>query len=507
MKSRKDIENLIKNISFCLLIAMTACKVTGEDLDTWKGTVKGPGKIVAVLLTEKYEVSLRTRAALALVDMDRQDVDGIAELQRAIQSLEEESRNQIITRMLPELEKMMKDPTGSQASDLESGPSPRQVRAKDAAFLLITFADQKTRANLTRAIINWYVDDFNGRNLAGNYSAEQIVRALGAPAATVLVEALSTKLPQQALIKIAELISQLGSASAKAKAGEKVIQIQSEMEGPDYLKWLESEITKQMKESGKKPDPEVIKKAAELNRNNFIVDGVLVAMKFLADQRNVADRLIQIASLQSKDPKIVERRVRALQALEGNAKKQHLQQLLKLALDSENPVSVRDYSFDRVGDIGSPEAIPAMWPLVEDAENQRLRWRAGELVLAIGGNSVLSKFFSTLPSGKPGRRSKTKKPSKEVAYLPEELEGYATRLSQMNPLPVSLAKAQLSSPFWWNRVIAIMYFERRGTKKDIALLKELTSDNAKVKGKGWKKDETVGKVAKRALASLQERLK
>jgi hypothetical protein len=186
--------------------------------------------------------------------------------------------------------------------------------------------------------------------------------------------------------------------------------------------------------------------------------------------------------------------VAALQALEGNALKEHLKPLLDLALDARNPAAVRDYAFDRVGDIRSPEAIAPMWALVQDANNSRLRWRAGELVLAIGGNRILSEFFSKLPS-------------RRVTYEPEELEGYAARLSQMNPLPREAAKAQLSSPDWWDRVIAIKFLERRGTEKDTALLQRFVNDDTEVKGKRWPKGETVGKVAKAALTSLQERLK
>lgn len=57
-------------ISLLLCIAMSGCKVTTEDIDYWMGTQKGPGKIVAVLLADKYEDELRVHAALALVRME-----------------------------------------------------------------------------------------------------------------------------------------------------------------------------------------------------------------------------------------------------------------------------------------------------------------------------------------------------------------------------------------------------------------------------------------------------
>jgi hypothetical protein len=89
----------------------------------------------------------------------------------------------------------------------------------------------------------------------------------------------------------------------------------------------------------------------------------------------VATRLLEIAS--QKDPKLTERRTRALQALEGKLGAEHVDQVLALALDAGNPVAVRDYAFDRVGDTRSPKALASMWPLLQSSEDQRLRWRAG----------------------------------------------------------------------------------------------------------------------------------
>jgi hypothetical protein len=52
-------------------------------------------------------------------------------------------------------------------------------------------------------VVDWYMQDFNGRSLAGNYSAEQVIARLGSPAAKVLVNGLKARVPQQALVKMA----------------------------------------------------------------------------------------------------------------------------------------------------------------------------------------------------------------------------------------------------------------------------------------------------------------
>ena len=175
-------------LALALCLGLAGCKVAAEDIEHWKGTVKGPGKITAVILADKYPIELRTQAALALIDMDRTDRDGTAELQQTLGRLEEAERNQVIEGMVPGLEELMKK------SDKPDGSAtPRQIRAKDAAFLLITHAPPQVKSRLTLDVVDWYMQDFNGRSLAGNYSAEQVIRALGSPAAKVLVKGLKAQ--------------------------------------------------------------------------------------------------------------------------------------------------------------------------------------------------------------------------------------------------------------------------------------------------------------------------
>ena len=479
-----------RSLLLCSLLLCSAvlggCKVTSEDVETWKGTVKGPGKLVAVLLADKYGIPLRSRAGLALIEMERGDVAGVQELQRAIQKLEPLERNSILDAMVPGLQKHL----AARSSKSGEGPAPVEIRAKDASFFLITHATPASRQALTAAVIDWFTADFNGRSLAGNFSAEQVVRSLGSPAASMLVDALHAKLPSPALVKLTELVGQLGDPSAKQRAAQRLVAIEREMETDAYLDWLRGEIREQIKK-GTAVDEKRVDRAARVNRENFIADGALLAMKHLATEPAVSNRLLEIASSAEAS---VARRTRALQALEGRAGPEHLDKLLALALGETNPTPVRDYAFDRVGDVRSKKAIPPMWSLVQNAQNPRLRWRAGELVLAIGGNEVVAEFLGKLPRGR------------DIGYLPEELEGYATRMGQMNPLPRGTLREQLSSPDWWNRVLALTFFERKGGQSDIALLRRLVGDTTPVKGKGWEQGHTVGKSAKNAIAALSKRL-
>jgi HEAT repeat protein len=480
-------DNRSRVMLVCSLVALlSGCKVGAEDIEYWKGTVKGPGKLVAVMLADKYEMDLRTRAALALVEMDRTDKDGTQELQQALQRLDETTRTEIVSKMIPGLEAQMRqrDPK------VEGSASPAQIRAKDAAFVLTNHASPEGKARLTQAVVGWYVEDFNGRSLAGHYSAEQVVRELGSPAAKVLVGGLEAKLPQQALVKMAQLIGQLADETAKKEAANRLVAIQQEMEGEEFLNWIKKTIQEQAAESGKELDAARLTLAAQLNRDNFINEGALPAMKWLSDVPVVKQRLLTLASTPATTEAGNTRRVRALQALEGKVGKEDLQQVLALALDANSPTEVRDYAFDRVGDIKSPEALPSLWPLVTNTQDQRLRWRAGELVLNIGGPAVVEELFAKLPSG--------------AEYPPEELEGYATRMGQMNPLPTEQARKLLGSANWYARVAAILFLERRGNQDDLKRLQALTSDKAAIKGPRWGKAKTVGDVAEEALENTKK---
>ncbi|MET0344093.1 MAG: hypothetical protein ABW252_23970 [Polyangiales bacterium] len=474
------------NVSIAWVVALlvcSACKVGSEDIEYWKGTVKGPGKIVAVMLAEKYPVELRTQAALALVDMERPDRDGTSDLQQALARLDDDSRNALVAGMVPGLVALMRqsDPAAGGAA------STRQIRAKDAAFLLVTHAPQEVKTQLTADVVAWYMEDFNGRSLAGNYSAEQVIRALGPPAAKELVKGLKARMPPAALVKMSQLVGQVADPQSKREAGAKLVAIFNEMESDPFLAYLKQMVSEQAQRGGQKLDPKRLDALARTNRDNYVNEGALPAMKWLADEPAVKKKLFEVAENERAD---AERRMRALQALEGKVGPSDLAQVMHIA-KGNSPDQVRDYAFDRVGDIRSPEALKDLWPMLTSNDNAKLRWRAGELVLAIGGGSEVPTFFEKLPT---------------ADYPARELEGYATRLGQMTPVPFDAVRKQLSSKDWYDKVIAIRFFERKGSGEDVKQLEALKSDSAAVKGADWGKTKTVGEVATEAVMSAKQRL-
>ena len=496
-------------------LVLAGCKVDSDDVQQWKETVKGPTRLRAVIGSDRYSPELRTEAALAIVEMDRNDIDALSILSKAFDELQRQDRatsETIVGGMIPRLQALL-----STEPDLEaSAPDPVQVRAKDAAYMVIPYAPESSRNELIRAVVGWYSADFEGRSLAGDYSAEQVTRALGAEAAGMLVDALHEKMPPQAMIKIAEIIGEDGDEQTRKRAGARLVTIEKAMEKPSFVKWLAVEIRESLKASGERVDPARVSSLAVYNRENYINQGALPAMHHLGEQALVSNRLLAIADTKAGADdttawveRLNARRATALKALEGHVTRAHLNRLLSIALDSNNPVEVRDYAFDRVGDIRSRDAIPRLWPLVEsvgctatsctasDKLAKRLRWRAGELVLSLGGSATIEPFSQRLPS------------SAGIQYEPEELEGYATRMSQMTPPPTSTVMALLNSPRWWNRVVALRYLERRGGEADIPAMKQLMSDDDAVTGQGWSElnppVKKVGQVADAAIQALRTR--
>lgn len=491
------------------------CKADSDNIETWKGTVKGPARLSAVVGSDHYSDDLRTQAALAIVEMDRGDVSSLTLLKKALDELSHDNpqaSEMIVAGMVPRLEKLLAE----QSESGESEALGAQVRAKDAAYMVIAYAPEESRTTLTRSVVGWYSRDFEGRSLVGDYSAEQVTRSLGAEAAGMLVDALQETMSPQAMIKIAEIIGEDGDQETKKRAANRLVQIEREMEKPGFAKWLNAEIRKTLEASGEPVDDARVASIAVFNREHYINNGALAAMKYLADQEVVSTRLLRIADTKPgpNDTKawterLDARRATALRALEGHVTRAHLNRLLSIALDPSNSLEVRDYAFDRVGDIRSRSAIPRLWPLVRQPGctsgscssalklDKRLRWRAGELVLSLAGPSGIESFYEQLPAV-PG-----------IQYEPEELEGYATRMSQMTPPPTSTVLELLDSQHWWNRVVALRYLERRGGEADIPAMEKLTLDTAQVAGEGWSElnppVKQVGDVAKAAIDSLQTR--
>src|SRR4030095_1238156 len=161
----------------------------------------------------------------------------------------------------------------------------------------------------------------------------------------VLVGALNTRMPKEALVKIAELIGLFAPKEDKQKAAAQLVAMEAEMRSRAFSDWIKAKIREELGKAGSKDEKRVVE-GTKITQDRLINEGVLPAMKYLADQPIVADRLLAIASDASLG---TERRQRALLALKGNVREAHLNKILELALSNSTPPEVRDEAFDRIG--------------------------------------------------------------------------------------------------------------------------------------------------------------
>ena len=154
-------------------------------------------------------------------------------------------------------------------------------------------------------------------------------------------------------------------------------------------------------------------------------------------------------------------------------------------------MGVRDYAFDRIADARDTGAITRLWPVFTEVEDWRVRWRVGSLILTLGGPDVVQEFFNRLDDDE---------------YAREELYGYGERLSQMRPPPTDFINGQLRSSEWYDRIVALYFWEKRAEAGDIPRVEGLANDSAETDGEHWEEQDTVGKVATAVAGAIRERL-
>lgn len=499
-----------------IVALVSGCKVNARDIDHWQQTERGPTKLAALVASPRYDDALRARALVALATMERDEPEPIEAFEQAITRLRtarDPALPRLIDAMLPGLEQAMRG--GDRPGRPGEPPSDQQAAAKDAAFLLYADASPATRERIGRALVSWFAQDFARRNMAGRKSAEDVVQTLGGSSLAQMVPALDARLDKDAMVRVCELVARHGDDAAKAQAGARIVAIEREMESQAFLDWVKGEVRRAMTVGGTAPPDNRVTASAVLTRESLVTQGAIAAMKSLAGRPEVAARLLEIARNAppaGTPPALAdvmnERRTQALVALEDNVTEAHVPALLALALDPQLLPTVRELAFDRLADSGSRSAIAPMWPLIAvtgldgDAAAQRqarkLRWRAGELVLEIAGPGGVSELYARLPA------------APTAAFEPAELEGYANRIAAMRTPPTDAMRADLRSPIWWRRVVAIHFLARTGAASDVPTLERMSSDALPTVGAGFTTldppQNTVGKVAAAALTAMRERL-
>ncbi len=453
----------------------SGCAVSESDVHRWEGTERGPEKLAAVLTHEKYSIPLRTEAAMSLIRMKPRAGKrvGIDQLMAALATLDEDSRRKIVIGMTPELVKEIEAPPPAKKPDGTIEPDAT-VPFKDAAFAMMSHepplvADEKSKTDLTAALIRWTQTDFEDRieNGAQAYGVEQMMRFFGAPA----VKGLPPLMTEQSskVDRIASLISDLGDPDTKQKASEQLKALAEAIDGPAWIAKQKPLVLDANKRSGQNvTDAQVALQLDKFQEQELTK--VFTSMKKIGG-RPVIDYCLKFAANAQNSE---ERRKGALAALEGRIDKNNtadIDKIFNVAKDENTPDSVRDLAFARLGELPKEQVVPKLYTLFEP-KKWKVRWVAGSLVLKTMTTKGIAEFMRHLPAS-----------ANQKMGLSEPTT-YGALIAKMDapagePKPREVMLSYLSAKELGPKLTALGYFYE-GKKVDVSVVQSHQDDKAPV---------------------------
>jgi hypothetical protein len=303
--------------------AASACDVTPEKIQQWKGVESGPRKLREAVRNDGLKIEIRATAAEALVELALTD-----DLAAEVKEMKPASQSALLKVLVPRLV------TTARGRDPAAPPSRKQRNAKDALFVLRDAAGGAFRPAIDTALVAWVTQDLAGRQTAGAHASSKILRAIGAPAGPALVALL--KRPGPDLDAAAKLLGEIGDEKARNEGGEALI--------------------------------ELARKQKPIQEWTFVALGRVggpAALKFLGD-------------LVEKDK---EHAAEAMKALAIAPRPEVLPVALQAATNRKLEHAVRDVALDVAAKIGGRAAAEGVVSLIEDPVYE-LAWHAVEVVLA-----------------------------------------------------------------------------------------------------------------------------
>lgn len=518
-------------LTAAVVLMLAGCNVTDADIERWKHTQRGPGKITTVLVEGRYEQAMRVHAARALIEMRHPNANGLELLQGAFSRMAGMEREPIIHALLPELQTMLTSPGGASAQ----GPTEQAVRAKDAAYVIlrgegrVSFANSDDRATLTGLVLDWILGDFNSRALAGSYTAEQVVQAIGSGAAERLTAAI--RLEQNAIpvvVEVAKLINAVATPAGKQAAVTRLVSVAQEVEGSAGEPRLREIATALLRAASRPTDAAALGRAMEPLRAQYLT--VLFEAIRTLGQPNGTDYLLGVAANASAP---VERRKLALTAMAGTVTAAHTQRLLTVVTCGTAPaapaeahhhgaapaapaaapnncdVDLRGLAVDRVGETRDRAVLPQLFGLFDGAnggaadQGFMYRWKLGEAIIKLGGAAGLTDFMQHLGAPRAA-------PFEGFTFA--EINGEAQAVGDLSPPPRDAMRAFLAPSHPAQvRALAMFFLGLRGESRDLAALQAHAQDATAITGVGWNEPSlqltTVGAVARRARTTLEQSLR
>jgi hypothetical protein len=468
-------------------VLAAGCTLGERDIDAFQHTATGPDKLRAVLHDVARPPGLRARAALNLLALTRQNLDGRAALFGELEKLDPSTRGAIVPGFKAGLARRMRTRPGEK-------PSADAVRAKDAGVELFALLQGKERASLGKELLGFMVSDIPLRADAGEYHLEAVVDMLGEDSAQVLLSGLRADLLPRDVLRLARAIHAHAQPALRPSVAERLIDIERAYRSPKHDAVLAAQAGVELGTQGTAHDAQTMLEAQVAARRRSALTGQLMpALGLFADQAVARAYLVGLARRGDVEP---EQRRLALSLLKGRVQASEVDGLLELALDERELSELREAALVRAGETGAREALPSLLTVLGDRAHAALRKRAGEFVLDIGGPEMLSVFFRSLPR------------HWDTQYEKREIDAYSERINRFVPEPqiLLLMGERLHSSLWCHRVLALRYFASRGIVDDVWRIRQHLGDVLPVLGEDWPRGYTVGQEAQAALNQALERL-
>jgi hypothetical protein len=471
--------------AIAVFLAFSACSLNERDLDAFRETATGPDKLRAVLRDPSRNANLRASAALALLELRRKGLDGSEALIHDFGTSTQDSRDAITDPLAQGLSARMRTTVGK-------APSPSALRAKDAGAQMLKLLSDESRMRLGTSLVTWMLEDMPRRADAGENSLDEISALLGKESVRPLLDALTRSLPASDLARLAELIDRHATAADRTRAASNLVAIERAYRNHVRDAELRELAKHDLQGTAGAEHSELVEARVDALRTTSLTAHVMPALGRFADQSEVRARFVTIARDASA---LLSDRSLALTLLEGHTTSQELTALLALALDANEEMALRELAVERVGDTRSTEAVPLLLTLASERTHSKLRHKATKLVLDIGGARAFPLLLRSMPRAWNAR------------YGKDELEVYSERIAQFPPEPALLMMLgeKLHSSFWYNRVLALHYFARRGSFDDIWRMRQHVEDTLLITGDGWPRGYTVGQEAEACVAIATER--
>ncbi len=514
--------SVVRATAVALLAAfLVACGVTDADIDHWKRTQRGPGKIQAVLVGTRYPRPLRVHAARALIEMHHPNANGLDMLIAALSAMAQPDREAVLHELLPLLRDQMRGADQQQTG--ASGPGEAQIRAKDAGYLLLRFVSQGDRQELANSLLDWILADMNTRALAGQYTAEQIVNAIGPSAVDRLIQAYSSNEDAiRVAASISTLVNSVATEAGKDAAAARLVTVTREVSSPAMnarLRVTAQALLARGAPAGTVIPPDRVDRALEQLRGQYLATCLYEALHSLARPAGT-QYLISVAA----DPATpLDRRKLVLAAVTGQVHAADAAALLPIALATANTdIELRGIAVDRLGEARDPASLTQLWTLFdttnggEENSEYMLRWKTGEAILKIGGPAMIQTFMQHLaaarvpPPAPPAPRGAppATPPTPFAGYTYAEINGYALSIGDFAPPPRDVMRALVANPSPYVKVLALLFLGAKGDASDLPRIDAAIPDATVLAGPGWSAAQilNVGTAAARARDTLRHTL-